>query len=102
MAENDLSMVVILLAFCAGFLLLLLILAFRISSRLSRLESLARQQPGRQDSIESGPTAAEKSPGGAFEIFLNEDPERRDLPKAEQFSAFRRWRQEKGMNWSNS
>lgn len=105
MPETDLSTVVILLATCAGLLFLLLLLALRISSRLSRLsriEGLARQQPIRQEAVETGPTASERSPGGAFETFLNEDPSRRELPKAEQFSAYRLWRQEKGMNWSNS
>jgi hypothetical protein len=102
MPESDLSTVVILLALCAVLLLMLLLVAFRISGLLSKLEHPARQQPGRQEAHESGPSAAENSPGGAFETFLNEDPQRRDLTKAEQFSAFRRWRQEKGMNWSNS
>jgi hypothetical protein len=102
MPETGSSMMVTLLAFCAGLLLLLLFLVFRISSRLSRLESLAREQSRRQESVEPEPTAAENSPGGAFEAFLNEDPERRELPKSEQFGAFRRWRQEKGMNWTNS
>ncbi len=102
MPETDLSTVVILLASCAGLLLLLLLLALRISSRLSRIEGLVRQQPSRQETVESGPSAAEASAGGAFEIFLSEDPSRRELSKAEQFSAYRVWRQEKGMNWSNS
>lgn len=102
MPETDLSTVVILLASCAGLLLMLLLVAFRISSRLSRIEGLFRQQPSRQESVEVGPSAAERSPGGAFENFLNEDPSRRELSKAEQFSAYRLWRQEKGMNWSNS
>lgn len=102
MPESDLSTVVILLALCAVLLVVLLLVVIRIFSRLSKIEGFARQQPERQESLESGPSAAENSPGGAFEMFLNEDPERRELTKAEQFSAFRRWRQEKGMNWSNS
>jgi hypothetical protein len=102
MPETDLSTVVILLASCAGLLLLLLLLAFRIASRLARIEGVLRQQPSRQESVETGPSASERSPGGAFETFLSEDPSRRDLSKAEQFSAYRVWRQEKGMNWSNS
>lgn len=102
MPESDLSTVVILLALCAALLLMLLLVTFRIFSLVSKLEGPARQQTGRQESPDSGPSAAENSPGGAFELFLNEDPARRDLPKGEQFSAFRRWRQEKGMNWSNS
>jgi hypothetical protein len=102
MPETDLSNVVILLASCAGLLLLVLLLVLRISARLSRIEGLLWRQPSRPETVESGPSAAETSAGGAFEIFLSEDPSRRELPKAEQFSAYRLWRQEKGMNWSNS
>jgi hypothetical protein len=102
MPETDLSAVVILLASCAALLLMLLLLMFGILSKLSRLERLFRQQPSRQEVAEVGPSAAERSSEGAFEKFLNEDPSRRELSKAEQFSAYRIWRQEKGMNWSNS
>lgn len=102
MPETDLSTVVILLASCAGLLLMLLLLGFGISSRLSRIERLIREQSNHQGSSEPGPSAAESSPGGAFEIFLSEDPSRRSLSKGEQFSAYRVWRQQKGMNWSNS
>ena len=80
---------------------MVLLLAFRISSRLSRIEGLARQLSGRQELVETGSQAAEKTPDGAFENFLNEDPARRDLSKTEQFNAYRLWRQKKGMNWSN-
>lgn len=34
-----------------------------------------------------------------FAEFLAEDPERRELPKKEQFAEFRRWRERKGLNW---
>lgn len=34
-----------------------------------------------------------------FAMFLEEDPSRRELPKKEQFEAFRRWRNERGLNW---
>jgi hypothetical protein len=34
-----------------------------------------------------------------FATFLAEDPARGQLPKKEQFAAFRRWREEKGLNW---
>ncbi|MGL4399802.1 MAG: hypothetical protein ACRCXD_08025 [Luteolibacter sp.] len=102
MPESDFSTVIILLALCTLLLLMLLFLAIRIFALLGKIEGLARQQPVRQEPLESGPSAAETSPGGAFELFLNEEPERRDLPKAEQFSAYRLWRQKKGMNWSNS
>ncbi len=102
MPESEMSTMVILLASCAGLLVLLLLLVFRISGRLARMEVLLGQGQNHRETGDSAPSAAERSAGGAFEIFLNEDPARRDLPKAEQFSAFRQWRHEKGMNWSNS
>jgi hypothetical protein len=102
MPESEVSTMVILLASCTGLLVLMLLLVFRISRRLARIEGRLGQSQNRQESIDSAPSAAERSAGGAFETFLNEDPARRDLPKGEQFSAYRQWRQEKGMNWSNS
>ncbi len=83
-------------------LLIVLFLVLRISWRLSRIEYLASRQQSQNEAAEPPPSKAETSPGGAFEAFLEEDPGRRDLSKGEQFSAYRRWRQEKGMNWSNS
>ena len=44
-------------------------------------------------------TALATSAGGAFEMFLAEEPARRKLPKREQFADYRKWRQEKGLNW---
>lgn len=102
MPETEMSMIAILLACCAGLLVLTLVLFSRISRRLARIEVLVGQGRSRQETGEIAPSAAERSPGGAFETFLNEDPARRDLPKAEQFTAYRQWRHENGMNWSNS
>jgi hypothetical protein len=100
--EIDLSTLVILLSSCVGLLALMLLLIFRISSRLARIEKQLAPGQSRQVAGDLAPTAAETSVGGAFEMFLSEDPLRRNLPKGEQFSAYRNWRQEKGMNWSNS
>lgn len=102
MPETEISMIAILLACCAGLLVLTLVLFSQISRRLARIEVLVGQGRSRQETGETVPSAAERSPGGAFEAFLNEDPARRDLTKAEQFSAYRQWRHENGMNWSNS
>lgn len=101
MPETDMSTMVILLGSCAGLLVLLLLLVFRISWRLARIEGLLGQGQNRHETEDSAPSAAERSSGGAFEAFLNEDPARRKLPKGEQFGAYRQWRHEKGMNWSN-
>jgi hypothetical protein len=94
--------VIILLSCCAGLLMVVLLLIFRISGRLSRIEHQLTQNKSRPDTVEQAPTIAETSPGGAFEEFLREDPARRDLTKGEQFAAYRQWRDEKGLNWSNS
>ena len=102
MAELEANSVLILLVACVALLVFALLVLFRISARVHRIESLLGQTPGRGETTDAGPSVAETSPGGAFEIFLNEDPARRKLTKAEQFSAYRQWRHEKGMNWSNS
>ena len=102
MPEPEAPMVMILLSSCVGLLGWVLWLLFRISRRLSRIETQVTQNPGRSETDGGTPSAAETSPGGAFEAFLSEDPSRRGLAKGEQFTAYRQWRQEKGLNWSNS
>lgn len=102
MPESEGSTFVILLASCGGLLVWVLFMTLRISRRLSRIEGLLAQNPSHLESAESALSAAETSSGGAFEAFLSEDPARRGMAKGEQFSAYRRWRQEKGLNWSNS
>ena len=102
MFELEANSVMILLVACVALLVFGLLMLFRISARVYRIESLLEQQSGRDDSADGRPSVAETSAGGAFEMFLNEDPSRRKLTKAEQFSAYRQWRQENGMNWSNS
>ncbi len=92
----------ILLSTAIGLLVLLMLICWRISLRLTRIERKLADSAPRPDPDGSMPTAAETSAGGAFETFLSEDPSRRSLPKAEQFAAYRRWRQENGLNWSNS
>lgn len=107
-AETPMTLVILLYC-CFGLLITLLILVLRISGKLNRLESLISQSKSRSgvaatpaESSPAAPSAAETSPGGAFEAFLAEDPSRRELSKSEQFAAYRQWRQEKGLNWSNS
>lgn len=79
------------------FILLLLVLG--LSGKIKRLSrSLSRQEPQIASEL------AEKKEATAdqkkwFEVFLEEDPARRELPKKEQFAAFRRWREEHGLNW---
>jgi hypothetical protein len=92
----------ILLSTAVGLLVLLLLVSWGIARRLARIDLKLADLSVRMDGESSAPTVSETSPGGAFESFLSEDASRRSLPKAEQFAAYRRWRQEKGLNWSNS
>ena len=85
---------------CAAtsILLIIMILLFRINSRIAALSgTLSRQsrspKPEETDAVEVGP-------GTPFDEFLREDPARLSLTKKEQFTAYRQWRSEKGLNWS--
>lgn len=90
----------ILISVALGLLLLLLLLVLRLFSRLTRLELIISRNP--TSSSLSAPTAGDAPSGGTFESFLKEDRSRREMTKAEQFAAYREWRDEKGLNWSNS
>jgi hypothetical protein len=87
---------------CLGLLSLLVLLAFWILSRLGRIEKRLSQSQKPINPPDSAPSVVETASGGAFESFLAEDPARRGLTKAEQFAAYRQWRQTQGLNWSNS
>jgi len=105
MSEAQGSSLVTLLSVGCGLLVLCTFLGLRILSRLKQIENKLSQITRRTESsstAEIAPSRAETSPGGAFETFLDEDPNRRKLAKGEQFGAYRQWRQDKGMNWSNS
>lgn len=79
-----------------------LFVVLRTNSRLRRLERRIRDPkavPG-EEAASDGSELAEGSHGsGAFERFLDEDPARRELPKSEQFAAYRKWRKDSGLNW---
>jgi hypothetical protein len=87
-----------------GLLLLLVLALLGVSvatlRRVGQLQRSSRVRKVAAEPVEEAPPAVETSPGGAFEAFLEEDPARRNLPKNEQFKAYRKWRQEKGYNWS--
>ncbi len=102
MPEPVAPILIILLSVCVGLLVLVLLLVVRISMRLARVEALSNRSSSRSETSDPAPSVAETSPGGAFEAFLNEDSNRRNLTKSEQFSAYRQWRQDKGMNWTNT
>ncbi len=102
MSESEAQTILILLYVVSGVLVLLAILQFGLRRRLSRIERLLLEKPDSRGRADSAYSAAETSAGGAFESFLSEDSARRNLPKGEQLAEYRRWRQEKGLNWSNS
>jgi hypothetical protein len=102
MPEAAFPLLQTLLSVAAGLLVLLLVLGWRISRRLARIERRLADMADHSNPETSTPSHAETQAGGAFETFLGEDPARRLLPKAEQFAAYRKWRQEKGLNWSGS
>ncbi len=94
------TIVVVLLAVGVVFLFLLLLAVVRAGGCLQRLERLL----GERDADFPAAGTAELAPrpvnDSAFREFLSEDPARRQLPKREQFEAYRQWRKEKGLNWS--
>lgn len=102
MPEFTSSTVVILLASLLGVALLGLLWVAGISRTLLRMERRMAEQQSASRGAELPPSSSETSAGGAFETFLSEDPARRKLTKAEQFAEYRKWRQENGLNWSNS
>jgi hypothetical protein len=102
MPDFDVSTLATLLWLFAGILVVIVMLFFRISWRLARIESIVVLQRSRPETKNQAPSREETSQGGAFEAFLSEDPSRRKLKKSERFSAYRKWRQENGMNWPES
>ena len=102
MPDFDVSTLATLLWLFAGILVVIVMLFFRISWRLARIESMVFHQRSRPDTKDQAPSRGETAQGGAFEAFLSEDPNRRKLKKSERFTAYRKWRQENGMNWPDA
>lgn len=102
MFVSETSAILILLAICVGMLVLALLLVFQISARLSQLAIQVAQNTNRLETATVIPPVAEILSSGPFEAFLDEEPNRRKLIKSEQLSAYRLWRQQNGLNWSNS
>lgn len=91
---------------CAIFLMM-----FRINGQIALLSHRLRKNSGSrpterataassEESSDSEAPSVEVGPGTPFEEFLNEDPKHRTLPKKEQFKEYRKWRADKGLNWS--
>ncbi len=110
--ESTFPLSITILSFIAtAVLVAILLLLIVINSKLSALLALSAKvsRPTRSTHAEKTVETEEKeatlpevevAPGTHFEEFLNEDPERRKLPKKLQFKAYRAWRTEKGLNWS--
>ena len=85
------------------FQILLLVAVLRLSGKVS---ALARQVPSSREPVISPDLIHRKEENSDqkkwFAAFLEEDPSRKELPKKEQFAAFRKWREEKGLNWKAS
>ena len=105
MPESELPMALWVLVGVNLFLLLLVWIGqMRTGGRLRRIEiQLAKSGGGLSSSekADAKQTADEKEQYLIFQEFLDEDPSRAELPKKEQFAAFRKWRREKGLNWSS-
>lgn len=104
MPETDLSTVVILISACLGVLFLILMVTVGYSARLGRIERLLAQKSETRggEPVSEPREPLDRRPGGPFDTFLAEDGARKLLTKKEQAAAYRKWRQERGMNWSNS
>jgi hypothetical protein len=98
----DSATVLILLGSCVAMLVFLVFLILKVSWRLSRIELFLAENQFADRVPEVPSLGLEREALGAFQTFLAEDPARGRLTKGEQFAAYRKWRQEKGMNWSNS
>ena len=94
---------IITLAYTAtAFLLIIIVLLFRMNGKLDALSAKLNRnnRSAKLEDTEATPSVVQAVAGTHFEEFLNEEPERRSLTKKEQFKAYRKWRTEKGLNWS--
>lgn len=80
-----------------------LLLCLGIHGRVTRIESrmanLGRDETG--GPVSSSSVARGDEAEGPYEQFLAEDPRRLAMSKSEQFAAYREWRKERGLNWSD-
>lgn len=83
------------------FQLVLLMMVLSLSKKVARLsrKEAQREVPAVAELAEQKEANSEQKQ--LFRLFLEEDPARGELSKKEQFAAFRRWREEKGLNWKN-
>ena len=104
MLPEDLPVALWILLGAIAFLQILVWIGqLRLRARLSRIECrlTAAAAPSVEDPAESlrEQKAGTQEQKRQFKLFLEEDPSRAELPKKEQFAAFRKWRSEQGLNW---
>ena len=89
---------------CLGLLAVVILFLLSIRASLARVESRLNHHIKASEAAgkASSPATDAEANSSAFEQFLAEDPERIGLSKTEQFAAYREWRKDKGLNWSNS
>ena len=93
------TITVVLVAVGVVFLFMLLLAVVRAGACLQRVERLLAERDLADPEEGGAPLMSKSAKAGAFREFLSEDPERWNLPKREQFDAYRVWRREKGLNW---
>ena len=91
-------------ALLGGLFFFQILLLFAVMALAGKVARLARMLASRDAAPAAGPELAQKKEENSeqkkqFAKFLEEDPARRELPKKEQFAEFRKWRDEKGLNW---
>lgn len=103
----DLFAVFLIAVVGCGLLLVLILVVLRISGRMERIEQLLEDRPAGSPapSLElvgrSDPAQGTEAQRKEFEEFLAEDESRRELPKKEQFAAYRAWRKDRGLTWGS-
>ncbi|MDP4623707.1 MAG: hypothetical protein NWT08_01075 [Akkermansiaceae bacterium] len=108
--EPQFPLAITILAYVAtGALVLILLLLVNIHARLGIVAGKLSAKSSRSSISVKAPAEepepqeiSEPEPGTPFHEFLTEDPTRRSLTKKEQSKAYRKWRADKGLNWSKS
>ncbi len=100
MQEPPYPAIIILFSTSVGLLALAVFLLLKISRSLARIQRHLAATPASQPGVPEESGVDDPAPGGAFETFLDEDPERRSMARKDQFAAYRNWRRAKGLNWS--
>lgn len=100
--ENQFLLIIAALCCCVIFLsVVILFLLLRMDSRIVAITTKLNKSnnASKIEEPEAPTQGVEAEPGTPFDDFLKEHPGRRALSKKEQFNAYRKWRQEKGLNW---